>query len=88
VRGCQFGIDGIEHGRRTLKDVIVPEAENCVALGSKDAVASAIVAALSVLGSVRFNDQTPFKAGKVHDVGIDDDLPLEFETWQAAVAEH
>ena len=73
--------DRVEHVIDFFEDVFVPEAEDLKPEVAKVAVSFAVIAALSMLGAVEFDDQAMPVGEEVHDVAADGFLspPLGFQ---------
>ena len=82
------GSNRLEHARRILKHVIVPETQDTETFPAKIGIALAVGITVAMLTAIRFDDQRSFEAGEVDDVRCDDVLAAEFGDRHAAVAEH
>ena len=79
VAGVQeFGSDGFEDAFDVFDDLVVPEAEDCVAGRFDLSRASGVSDAVSMLPAVEFDHQPCFDAGEVGDIGADQELAAEF----------
>ena len=88
VRGVKSGSDRLEHARRILKHVIVPETQDSEAIPAKIGIAPPVGSTVAMLTAVGFDDQQTFEAGKIDDVGIDDVLATELGGGHSTVAQH
>ncbi len=79
-------MDALKNTRRVAQNVIVPEAQDCVA-GCSDCIIAGGVALCAVLATIGFNDQHGVSTGEVGIVGSDGILTDEFETEQPTVSE-
>jgi hypothetical protein len=61
-----------------LQDVVIPEAEDRVALRTHEFVAVAVIGAVGVLGAVYFDDERLFTATKISEISADRELTREF----------
>jgi hypothetical protein len=82
------GSDRLEHARRILKHVIVPETKDAEAFPVKIGIALPVGIVVAMLPAVGFDDQRSFEAGEIDDVRRDDVLAFEFEQRHSAIAEH
>ena len=65
-------------GFGVFEDIVVPEADDFVALGVEPGGAAGVVGNLvGVLAAVDFDDQAAFVAEEVDDVGADGGLPAD-----------
>jgi hypothetical protein len=70
-----------------LHHFVIPEPQNDKALAPQPSVAVCVVDTFNVLTAIDFDDQFRLKAHKVHEVGTDRLLALEFPTAQSMRAQ-
>ena len=88
VRGDRSQVvgDALENAVDVLKHLVVPESKYEIPARFQSASALAILlAALTVLSAIRFDDQARGFAAKIHDVAIDRHLPTEFQSAQTPI---
>jgi len=61
-----------------FQDFMTPEPKDRIALFAHEIIASAVVFASGVLGTIEFDDEPFFPARKISEVGADRELPSEF----------
>ena len=83
----QFFEDRGEHAVGVLQHVVVPEADDAVAVGFDDLRSSIIGRAVSVLATIEFDGEARGAAGEVDHEGADRQLPRELDTAQLAGAQ-
>ena len=74
----KFCEDGLADGSTMLEDVVAPDAQDGKTLSPHEFVAATIIRAVSMLGTVEFDDQASFATGKVREVWADRELPCKF----------
>lgn len=72
--------DGSQHSLTVRKNLIVPEAEDAPSLPLQLAVAQLMVAGAPVLATIGFDDQAPFNASEIDDVGRNRELASKSPT--------
>lgn len=75
VKSCK---DRLADGRSVLQDVVVPDAQDGIALCTHEIVAAAIMWAVGVLGAVDFDDEPLVATTEIREVGTDRELSREF----------
>jgi len=72
--------DGLQDSLEILEDFVIPEAEDSETSRSQPAVALGVRLAFEMLTSVDLNEELPWQAGEIDDVGPDGDLPAELRS--------
>lgn len=70
--------DRFQHAVGVFKDVVVPEADDAVAMGFDDSGAGGVVGAVGMLPAVAFDGEPEAATGEIGDVVPDRELPCEF----------
>ena len=73
-----FLYDRFQHAVGIIEDVVVPEADDAVAMGFDDSRACGVVGAVGMLPAVAFDGKPEAATGEVGDVVSDRELPCEF----------
>jgi hypothetical protein len=76
-------MDRVQHAVDVFDDVIVPEADDAIALSFQPARSlnvSCLFDTRAMLGAVDFDQNAHSHAGEVRDIGTDGNLPAEVTT--------
>ena len=82
-----FSSDRFEDAFEVFDHVVVPEADNRVAIRLDPSRALPVGRAFGMLAAVEFDDEPEFDAGKIGDVSADRELSSEFCAFDLARAE-
>ena len=83
-RGSGKGFaQGTQHGIEIGHHVVVPEADDAIALSFDERGAPIVAACVTMRRAVEFDDQFAGAADEVRDVGADDDLAGELDPGEA-----
>ena len=72
---------------RIRKNIIVPEANDPIALPFEPGRSFRVIEVVSVLPAIDFDDESSLGTQEVHDVGADWHLPFELESEKSAIAQ-